>query len=255
MDVQLDNYQLAIPLDVDLQEFGIIPVLPFGAPIVFNDWQGVDSLVIDAAASLGANPPNFSEMPTNSMVVYSLHATKVLGAGEGALVVCQNEVQARMLRAWSNFGFDGSRDSDTCGTNAKISEYSCAVALASIANLQEERSEWERIHKYIQSLNYPNSLKTIVDNYPGFRPYWIIEAGDLAQKLNLINFLSELGIETRSWWGTPITQMPAFKNLEKLAECPNSKQLSEKHLGLPIWKGIQESDLEFIAASLRGFFA
>jgi dTDP-4-amino-4,6-dideoxygalactose transaminase len=253
-DVRDDNFQLEFPVNIMRNDFGVIPVMPFGAPIVFEDWQGIDSLVIDAAASLGTTPPNFAEMPLNSMVVYSLHATKVLGAGEGAIVICENEKLAKKLRAWSNFGFDGSRDSVMHGTNAKISEYSCAIALASISSFQTEKVDWENRLQYVQNLDYPKKLRTIVDNYPGFRPYWIIQLESLIEKENLVHYLNGKQIETRSWWGTPISKMSAFSSLIKFSDGTNSKYFSETHLGLPIWKGIEDQQLEYISQSLRNYF-
>jgi dTDP-4-amino-4,6-dideoxygalactose transaminase len=252
-DVRLDNFQLRIPEGLKRSEFGAIPVMPFGSPIVFEDWEGFDSLVIDAAASLGALPPDFSVMPQNAMVVYSLHATKVLGAGEGALVVCENASTANKLRAWSNFGFDGTRVASILGTNAKMSEYSCAVALASISELDTERHSWESAIREIQNLDYPVSFRTIVDSYPGFRPYWLIQLKNLYQKELMVKHLENNGIESRSWWGSPLSSMPAFTHLNKLSDTPNAKYLADTHLGLPIWKGITQSQLKFISECLRGF--
>jgi dTDP-4-amino-4,6-dideoxygalactose transaminase len=252
-DVQRDNFQIALPKNVGLGEYGVIPVMPFGAPIVFQDWQDINSLVIDAAASLGTTPPNFAEMPSNSMVVYSLHATKVLGAGEGAIVICENENLAKKLRVWSNFGFDGSRDSVMYGTNAKVSEHTCAIALASITHFQKEKEDWESRLEHIRNLNYPPKMRTIVDSYPGFRPYWIIQLESLSQKESLVDFLFNLQIESRSWWGTPISGMPAFSGLNCLTDGANSLYFSEIHLGLPLWKGIQDEQLQYISDALRKF--
>jgi dTDP-4-amino-4,6-dideoxygalactose transaminase len=252
-DVRKENFQLEYPDNVLRNDFGVIPVMPFGAPIVFEDWHGIDSLVIDAAASLGTTPPSFTGMPLNSMVVYSLHATKVLGAGEGALVICENENLARKLRAWSNFGFDGSRASVMNGTNAKISEYSCAIALASVSSFEAEKEEWENRLLYVKNLDYPKRMRTIVDGYPGFRPYWIIQVDNLIEKEQLVDYLHEKQIETRSWWGSPISRMPAFSKLENLTSGANSQYLSDTHLGLPLWKGIKDQELEYISKALSDF--
>jgi dTDP-4-amino-4,6-dideoxygalactose transaminase len=253
LDVNLENYQAKIPENLNPDEFGIIPVMPFGAPVTFHDWCEFDSLIIDAAASLGAPPPDFTEMPLNTMVVYSLHATKVLGAGEGALVVCENIHLANKLRVWSNFGFDGIRSASTVGTNAKMSEYACAIALASILDLDEEKSEWERPLQEIRNLQLPDRYRTIVDSYPGFRPYWLIQLENLHQKEMMVKHLEENEIESRGWWGSPISKMPAFIHLNKSSETPNSQHLADTHLGLPIWKGITKSQLQSIAQCVREF--
>lgn len=252
-DVSTSNFQLLIPTSLERYNFGALPVLPFGAPIEFEAWFGFDSLVIDAAASLGAPPPNFNKMPHNSIVVYSLHATKVLGAGEGALVICENSKIAKKLRAWSNFGFESARISNILGTNAKMSEYSAAVALASILDFENERDEWLASLSKIANTYIPERYRTIVDQYPGFRPYWIIQTSDFDEKKSLEKYLFDRGVETRSWWGTRISDMPAFSKVEKLMDTINAKELVETHLGLPIWRGITSTEVEKIGELICNF--
>jgi dTDP-4-amino-4,6-dideoxygalactose transaminase len=253
LDVSLDDFQIDVPDYLNSIEYGIIPVMPFGANINFKNWLGFDGLVIDAAASLGAPPPNFSEMPKDSMVVYSLHATKVLGAGEGALVICENPELANQLRSWSNFGFGATRTAIMVGANAKMSEYSCAVALASILDFKVEKEAWEAPLEAIRTLQLPERYRTIVDSYPGFRPYWIIQVENLRELNHLASYLNEHEIGSQTWWGTPITRMPAFRHLSILGDRPNANYLSESHLGLPIWKGISLSELAYIEESLNSF--
>ena len=252
-DVSKDNFQLQIPLNLFRSEFGALPVMPFGAPIEFERWLGFDSLVIDAAASLGAPPPNFKKMPYNSIVVYSLHATKVFGAGEGALVICENSKLANKMRAWTNFGFESARIASISGTNAKISEYSSAVATASILDYENERDEWLAALNKIANVHIPKRYRTIVDQYPGFRPYWIIQTLDIKEKKSLEKYLLDEGVETRSWWGARISDMPAFSKLEKFAETRNAKELVDTHLGLPIWRGISSMEVEKIGKLICNF--
>jgi dTDP-4-amino-4,6-dideoxygalactose transaminase len=252
-DVDLGDFQLSIPQNIDKTQFGAIPVMPFGSKIDFARWKGIDSLIIDAAASLGAPKPDFRTMPVNSFVVYSLHATKVLGAGEGALVVCGNDDASNALRAWSNFGFSGSRVSEIPGTNAKMSEIACAIALASINDIDREKLEWRAALDDVVSANYPNRFRTIVETYEGFHPYWIIQTLDIVERNQLSDFLLKNGIESRSWWASRLSDMPAFSGIEKIGENLNSKLLSECHLGLPIWRGIGRSNLGMISESLNQF--
>ena len=252
-DVSKDNFQLLLPPSLDRSNFGALPGLPFCAPVDFEPWLGFDSLVIDAAASLGATPPNFNKMPHNSIVVYSLHATKVLGAGEGALVICENSKIAKKMRAWSNFGFESSRISNILGTNAKMSEYSAAVAVASILDFENERDEWLASLSKIANTYIPERYRTIVDRYPGFRPYWIIQTSDLNEKKSLEKYLLDRGVETRSWWGARISDMPAFSKVEKLMETSTAKDLVETHLGLPIWRGITSMEVKKIGEIICNF--
>ena len=252
-DVREDNFQLSVPANIDQSQYGLIPVMPFGAPINFQDWQGHKALVIDAAASLGAPPPDFREMPVDSMIVYSLHATKVLGAGEGALVVCQNHENAEELQSWSNFGFHKSRVSSILGTNAKMSEFAAAVALASIQDLNIEESEWMTVLSQTRNLDIPKRYQTIVSDYPGFRPYWIIQTRDSIERSRLEKYLQNKNIETRRWWSLRVSDMPAFKDLNMISDTPVSQKFADTHLGLPLWRNMPPGHVPYIAKMISEF--
>lgn len=231
--------------------FGVIAVMPFGAPVDFHKYSGTKNVLFDAAASIGSPIPDFTSMKEDWDIIYSLHATKVLGCGEGSIVVCGNESKARILRSWMNFGFDGTRDSIVAGTNAKMPEISAAYALASLKNRECEFSEWNQALHSIRSLSQNSSFSTYLTQLPGVRPYWIIDCLEIGKKDQIIEFLRVNGIETRSWWAKPLNEMPAFSNIQFLSnrDIPDislSGDLAERHLGLPVWRDIPYSTLAYI---------
>lgn len=130
-DVDRESWALPAAETLDASE-GLLPVLPFGAPVEWRRWAWHPTVIIDAAASMGAAEGRLGGLPPGWAVVFSLHATKVLPAGEGGLVVFGSEDDARALRRWTNFGFDAARISVAPGTNAKMSEIHAAYALASL---------------------------------------------------------------------------------------------------------------------------
>ena len=65
--------------------------------------------------------------PRGTPTLVSLHATKVLGAGEGGFVLCDNRDLVVDIRRRMNFGFRGSREAMVPAFNAKLSEYHAAV--------------------------------------------------------------------------------------------------------------------------------
>ncbi|CAN5452350.1 DegT/DnrJ/EryC1/StrS family aminotransferase [soil metagenome] len=134
----------------------VLPVAAFGQPHDVGPWQAFSQrrgvpVLIDAAGAFGsqwlgsfdkASSPSTTQ--PNITLVFSLHTTKSLPAGEGGLVVSSNAAQIRQVRQRSNFGInlDPARDvpvgvTDMLGTNAKLSEYHAAVALASLARWQD----------------------------------------------------------------------------------------------------------------------
>lgn len=89
-------------------------------------------VIVDAAAAFGSQWLNGAQ----GTLVFSMHATKSLPAGEGGLVVSSRIGLARKVRQLSNFGINLDPKLGLAvgtlayaGTNAKMSEYHAAIAL------------------------------------------------------------------------------------------------------------------------------
>ena len=238
-DVELINWKIDVELiQEEFKSFGIIPVMPFGSEIDFSPYKDFKDVIIDAAASLGSTPPIFSQMPSSWAVVYSLHATKVLGAGEGAIIVCGNYSQAESLRAWSNFGFTSGRTSEIQGTNAKMSEMNAAYGLYSIQNINFEKMEWLTSQEYVSSHTTRYAWTTFVNSKPQFHPYWIASFKDKKEKNLVAEKLMQAEIQTREWWSNPLSVQKAFFESTVIPGEGNASRLSDSHLGLPMYRGL-----------------
>lgn len=227
---------------------GYVPVMPFGAEVDFRHWRSYKHVVFDAAASLGATRPDFSLMSPDWAVVYSLHATKVLPAGEGALVLCGSQALAAQLRSWINFGFRGQRFSETRGTNGKMSEISAAYALASWEGLDAEKHSWRIPLDAVAKLAKENDLCNVTTMNPGFFPYWIVRCRDEQSLKVLQDLLSESGVESRCWWPRALDEMPSFSSCVRLScgELAVSRELSRSVIGLPMYRDLPLQTVEHI---------
>jgi dTDP-4-amino-4,6-dideoxygalactose transaminase len=252
VDVKDSDWQINLSeLQTTSLEMGIVPVMPFGAPVDILQYTKWNSVVIDAAASLGSTIDNVLSMREEHFVVYSLHATKVLGSGEGAIVLCGSSDTAAELRSWSNFGFAGFRFANARGTNAKMSEISAAYGLASLDNIDKESYEWSKAldtkNELLQNIGMTNHS----DFYPGFRPYWIFDTR-LSNATQVSHHLKNEGIDSRLWWSRPISEMPGFRNrFSSLNKCIVAENLSNRLIGLPMWRGISKETLIQIVRTLE----
>ncbi len=241
------NLVLISPKRSDL---GIIPVMPFGAPVdlgLYADW---DHVVIDAAASLGSRIDGLSEFKSGHFIVFSLHATKVLGSGEGAIVVCGSNEAADELRSWCNFGFKNSRESMIVATNAKMSEVSAAYGLASLDGYLSEEEEWHRALEMKNRLVTSFGMSNHSDFYPGFRPYWIFDLKDY-DPIEFARVFNSQNIEIRRWWPKPISEMFGFEGKwNLLGQNIFSPLLANRLIGLPMFRDITESEIERISKAL-----
>ncbi len=227
----------------------VIAVSPFGAPLdivaweTFQDRCGIPVLV-DAAA--GFDTLRATRIPS----VVSLHATKILAAGEGGFVTTTDALLLERIRSCSNFGFCGFRNALWPAVNSKMSEYHAAVALADLYRWPTTRLKQARIHAwYRQALEHLDGVSL----QPAYGDAWVggttnvLLASSTGTKVS--HQLLRHGIETRSWWGLGCHLQPAF------ADCPRSdlsvtEEIAPRVLGLPHFRDIEEADVYRVRASL-----
>jgi dTDP-4-amino-4,6-dideoxygalactose transaminase len=225
----------------------VIDVLPFGDEVNFERLKNYDALIIDAAASFDSLRSFYRSNVQKFAMVISLHATKNMPSGEGAIFVSNDSLWVQKFREWSNFGFQAtSRESMTLGTNAKLSEYSAAVGLQSISAWEADSEVWRGQMNQAQSISteagfamHPAMAKSFIT------PYWIVQFPDGDAKANAREILEKNLIETRDWWGQGCHKMSAFRNFKKGDLC-KTDAISGTTLGLPFHKLLSGSDFERI---------
>lgn len=233
----------------DWGELGLLHVLPFGKGTDLKDFESLRFVILDAAASIGAPIKNISSLRENHFIVFSLHATKVFGAGEGAIVICGSQRSAKRLRRWANFGFDEARISNSIGTNSKMSEISAAYALAAYNQKDIEITDWASALKKINDITDKLSWKSAVTSYKGIRPYWIAQFRNEEERDLVQRTLLEQSIESRRWWPALMSESPGIKaNL--YGNNKGSKFAVNTTLGLPLWRDIPHSHLDLITNSI-----
>jgi dTDP-4-amino-4,6-dideoxygalactose transaminase len=185
-------------------------------------------------------------------IVISLHATKLLPAGEGALFLTNSQEWAERFRKWTNFGFDWNRNPISEGTNAKMSEYSCAVALASLDQSHELMSDQaknlEVARKVTSQFNLscqPALEKNLIS------PYWIIDFKSEKMREVVEKRLKEASIDSRKWWGKGCLSL-----IDKTDHYifPNTVRLATSSLGLPMHSFLKSSDFLRIEEVLNSIF-
>ncbi len=222
---------------------GIVPVLPFGAPFNPSPYSHLSHVLIDAAASIGGARAWVNNLQESWAAVFSLHATKSFGIGEGGLIVFGSEAIAAEFRSWINFGFLGSRDSVTLATNAKLSEFHAAVGLAVLDNWDVEASEWSKVKQQTEAVTEIFGLNPIEVIPKGtLSPYWIISHIDKNLITRIEQTCLENHIETRKWWSRGCHWMPPFKAIASKT-FSNTDKLSDSYLGLPMSRNLSESDI------------
>lgn len=228
----------------------VMPVAPFGAPIDSRGWDAFYEqtripVVIDAAAGFDLLQPTL--VPT----VVSLHATKVLGAGEGGFVVSRDASVIAEVQRRANFGFWGAREASVVATNAKMSEYSAAVALASLDAWPETRARWITV---AQAYRHALAACPGVTAMPGFGNFATTTCvvrldPNLVDATRISLQLSDLGITTRRWWGRGLQAEPAFARAAR-DDLPVTEILGAETIGLPCSVDLGRGDITRICKAL-----
>jgi len=217
----------SLTLALDRIDEDSLPVCPFGAPVM--------GPLVDAAGAWGNT--------VSGNRVYSLHATKALPAAEGGLV-CGDEDLKQHVSYMRNFCLDDGQCIGI-GTNAKMSEYHAAVALAGL-------ERWERTasRRMQMEARYRANLKDIVRmpvRPPGVYAIFPVMVTDAALSARL---LDECGIETRRWYTPTLDRHPAFRGLAREGALPVCQRLNRELLCLPFHMHLSDEDIDTVCQAL-----
>ena len=234
---------------------GLLPVMPFGTFAPAQELMCRGGVVLDAAASLPNARGKLNQLARRSVVVFSLHATKILGCGEGGLVVCGSNDLAADVRSIINFGFDGRRESVRQGFNGKMSEMSAAWALAALDRADEDLDRWrvQAARAREVSLNLPLDLFSPASHEVG--PYWVMRwsAGHGEMPATLVEDLSGAGVDARQWWPKPCSSMLGFQGNHP--RTPNAHWLARNTVGLPMSVDMTSDDFVQVGGVLRNMLS
>lgn len=229
----------------------IMPVAYCGQPIAPAPWDALSAetgipVVIDSA-------PAFDRAAVGEgLSVVSLHATKVLGIGEGGFVMSKDPALVAAVRLKANFGFKGSREAQTPATNGKLSEYAAAIGLAGLDEWDQRRAAFQAA-----AMRYRENLSGLagVTLPEGWGPDWIsttcvVTLGDPAATPPALDALHGAGVETRAWWGRGMHTHRAFQALPRLP-LPTTERLAQTVLGLPFFIDMTRDEIDQVCAALR----
>ncbi len=235
----------------------VVPVATFGRPQNVFAWDRFCEetsvpVVIDAAGAFGNQ-----RIGRHSRVIFSLHATKILSAGEGGVIVSPDTEITERIKNRSNFGINNRQSGRVTepGINAKLSEYHAAVGLANLERLQCHKYRRMELLKAYRSKIIQLGLPVCFQN--GQENCLLSIFNILLTEKTDINalqvFLAERGIETRRWYYPLIQNHPQFSDLSCMKSLQNAEDLSSQLLGLPFHLELSEADLDYICDSLKQF--
>lgn len=227
----------------------VVPVAAYGALPDLEGWKAFRddtgiAVVIDAAAAFDQS------RDAGLSTIVSLHATKVLGVGEGGFLATEDPALAARVRQLTTFGFRGARVSEVAATNAKLSEYAGAVGLAALDGWDADRLQFLRTARLMRAAM---TFLPRVRFQTGWGTDWVTSVCVVRLPDGSVDAvertLEDLDIQTRRWWDLGCHANPAF------AACPRgdlhaTDRLGRSVLGLPFAIDMDERDISRVAAGL-----
>jgi len=257
--VDVDERTLALTPSIAIQAMRRIPaapaavlvISPFGAPPDLAAWEAFEQetgvpVVFDAAAA-AASIKTSGYQPQ----CVSLHATKVLGIGEGGAIICSDLDLIARTTAMTGFGFGGvERLSVLRGGNYRVSEYAAAVGLAVLDNLD---ASVERLREL--TATYAAGLRNLdLRLQDGVGTEWVTMTLNVILPAHRASAakakLDANAIGWRHWWGMGCHTHPAFAALPA-ADLSVTNELAPRVIGIPFHDRLTSDQISLVCDCLR----
>ncbi len=238
----------------------------FGAPCPVEELQDVADaagvpLVFDAAHALGASRGGHPVGGFGDAEVFSLSPTKLVVGGEGGLVATNRADVAEAVRLGRDYGNPGNYDCRFPGLNARMSELHAAVALESLAVLDQHLDlRRERATVYGKLLGEVTGISRQVVNAGDastYKDFTIRVEDDFGvPRGKVVAALAAEGIDTRCYFDPPVHAQRAYAHLPATS-LPVTDDTARRVISLPMFARLPLDAVETVVEVLAsiGFHA
>ena len=209
-------------------------------------------VVEDNAQAQGAKVQHKKSASIGHINATSFYPGKNLGAlGDGGMISTDNQQWANKSLSLRNYGSAEKYVNEYIGMNSRLDEMQAALLSVKLNHLDRWNQERIQIASwYDQYLSNTNSLqkpKLITDGSHVYHVYAILSTA----RKDLQDGLKHKGIQTLIHYPIPPHMQQAYAHLEyKKGDFPIAEELAGKCLSLPIYPGLSEGDVKYIASDL-----
>ena len=236
----------------------VVPVTVFGvAPDLAAIRTLCDAshavLILDNAHGVGSEVNGLRLPPEPLVQTFSLHATKIVPAGEGGLIATNDAGIAAEIRRLRCHGVAANPLESSTGTNAKMAEMAAALALHSLrelpAQLQRRRAYAQRLRAalalYPQTFTPQHLPPGIHTNFQDFGVLCQSRTGGIT---GIIAAFRTQGVEARRYFWPPLHHLPAWRGKFEL---PVTDAVAGALVCLPLHGRMDEATLRRVEAAIR----
>ena len=214
-------------------------------------------VIEDAAQAIGAEYKGRRAGSIGHYGCFSFFPSKNLGAaGDAGMIVTNDAQRAEKLRCLRAHGSKPKYYHKIVGGNFRLDAIQAAVVYAKLPHLDDWTAARQRNAKRYDQLfgeaGLPIDLPAVVADRHIFNQYVIRVSG----RNELQAFLQKKGIGTEVYYPMPMHLQECFAYLgHKAGAFPESERAAKETLTLPIYPELTESQAQYVAESLREFFA
>lgn len=199
------------------------------------------------------------------MATFSFYAAHIIVAGEGGMIVTNNDEIAKVARSVRTHGrplgsvyFDFQR----IGFNSRMNELTAAIGLEGLEKFDET---FDRRRKNLRHLldrlqdsgvaRYCHLIKDEPLEVVSPHAFPLVLRNPILNRERLYSFLESKGIQCKTLFGSLPTQHKAFKFLGyKLGDFPVAEYVGDNGLHFGIHQYLTEDDIEYVAQCLAEYF-
>lgn len=184
---------------------------------------------------------------------FSFYPTKNLGAvGDAGACITNDDQRAHALRQLRVYGADSAGSVAVAGVNSRLDALQAAILRVLLQDLDVNIATRRKLAALYDDLLdgseiVPLARDVAIDAYH----LYVVRHPDPRR---LIRALAAVGIGAKSHYPLPLHRMPAFAAAGIAPpELPHTEAACARVLSLPLYPGLDESDVERVVAALRSF--
>jgi dTDP-4-amino-4,6-dideoxygalactose transaminase len=205
-------------------------------------------VVYDGAHAFAVRHAGKSVLNWGDVSTLSFHATKLFHTIEGGAIITNDDELARKVYLLCNFGITGVDTIEGIGINAKMNEFSAAMGLCildDMENILESRAEIA--YRYQSRLGDHMDLQQAEPDSQLNHSYFPVAATGEQQLLRVRAALNDKGINPRRYF---YPSLDTLEYLQPQAAQSTSRSLAQRVLCLPIYPGLAREDQDRVIETL-----
>jgi dTDP-4-amino-4,6-dideoxygalactose transaminase len=215
------------------------------------------TLIFDAAHGFGSLYKGAPVGPQGDAQVFSMSPTKLVIAGEGGMVVTNDEALYEKLRVGREYGMTEGYDSAFASLNGRLAEFNALLGLNSLRMLEEAVSNRNKtailFRKRLERLPGIGFQKVDPRNRSSYKDFSITIDPDSfgLTRDELATALKAENIDSRAYYHPPVHMQTAYKALPRSVNLTNTELLASRSLSLPMWSRMSEEIADKICAAIK----